>query len=98
MFWPLETIHSTFLFDGPAENLRKTRNRRRLLFCSCLCLAEGGVEAETDIVCGPITVGVAQDGFEQGDGVGESDCTILRIEAVEDAVAEGVEPGIHAAG
>ena len=52
----------------------------------------GGVEAQADVVGGPVAVGVAEDGFEQSDGAGESCCAVVWGEAVEDAIAEGVEP------
>ena len=59
--------------------------RRPLRFC-------GGVETQANVVGGPVAVGVAEDGFEQSDGAGESCCAVVWGEAVEDAIAEGVEP------
>ncbi len=50
------------------------------------------MEAEADVVGDPVAVGVAEDGFEQGDGLGESCGAVGGREVVEDAVAEGVEP------
>ena len=37
----------------------------------------GGVEAETDVVGDPVAVSVAEDGFEQGDGVVERDGAVV---------------------
>jgi hypothetical protein len=58
----------------------------------------GGVEAEADVVGGPVAVGVAEGGFEQSDGVGDCCRAVGWVELVEDAVAEGVEPGLHTVG
>lgn len=56
------------------------------------------MEAEADVVGGPVAVGVAEGGFEEDDGVGERGCSVGWAELVENAVAEGVEPGFHAVG
>src|ERR1700679_1561122 len=58
----------------------------------------GRVEAETDVVGGPVAIGVAEGWFEQSDCFGYCDCAISWVELIEDAVAEGVEPGFHAVG
>ena len=65
--------------------------QRALGFC-------GGVKTQANVVGGPVAVGVAEDGFEQSDGAGESCCAVGGREAVENAVAEGIEPGVHAGG
>ena len=59
------------------------------------------MEAEANVVGGPVSVGVSEDGFEQSNGVGDrGGAGILWmcgwVELIEDAVAEGVEPGFHA--
>jgi hypothetical protein len=56
------------------------------------------VEAEANVVGGPVAIGVAEDGFEQGNGVDECFGAVGWVELVEDAVAKGVEPGFHAVG
>ena len=58
----------------------------------------GGVESEATVVGEPVAFGVAQDGAEEGDGFGDGVGTVLGVEAVQDSVAEGVEPGFHACG
>jgi hypothetical protein len=56
------------------------------------------VEAQADVVGDPVAVGVANHWFEQSYGLAYGLGAIGGIEAVEDAVAEGVEPVFHAAG
>ena len=56
------------------------------------------MEAESDVTCDPIAVHVAKNRFEKRDRVGQDDRAIGRVELVEDAVTEGVEPGLHAVG
>jgi hypothetical protein len=56
------------------------------------------VEAEADVVGDPVAVGVSENGFEERDGVGNGLRSIGWVKAVEDSVAEGVEPGLHAVG
>lgn len=53
------------------------------------------MEAEAYVVCDPVSVGVAEDGFEEGDGIFDGLSTVCRGETVQDAVAEGGEPGGH---
>ena len=57
-----------------------------------------GVEAEANVICGPIAVGVAEDGFEESDCLGERGGAVGWVKTVQDTVAEGVEPGVHASG
>ena len=56
------------------------------------------MEAEADVVGGPVAVGVAENGFEERHCVGECGGSVGWIELVEDTVAKGVEPGFHAVG
>ena len=56
------------------------------------------MKAETDVVGAPVAVSVAENGLEQSDRVCECGGAVRGIELVEDAVAEGVEPGFHAVG
>ena len=56
------------------------------------------MEAEANVICGPIAVGVAEDGFEESDCLGERGGAVGWVETVQDTVAEGVEPGVHAVG
>jgi hypothetical protein len=56
------------------------------------------VEAETDVVGGPVAVGVAERGLEERDGLFDGAGAVGRREEIEDAVAEGVEPGLHTVG
>ena len=57
-----------------------------------------GVETEADVVGGPVAVGVAEDGFEESDCLIDGGGAVGGVEVVEDAVADGVEPGVHAVG
>jgi hypothetical protein len=63
--------------------LRRAR-KFQLLFC--------GVEAKADVIGDPVAVGIAEDGFEEGYGLGEDGGAVCGVELVEDSVAEGVEP------
>jgi hypothetical protein len=56
------------------------------------------VEAEANVVCGPVAVCVAEDGFEQSYCLIECGGAVGWIESVEDTAAEGVEPWGHAIG
>jgi len=56
------------------------------------------MEAQADVVGDPVAVGVAEDRLEKGDGAGEDGGAVGGVEQVEDSVAEGVEPGVHAVG
>ena len=56
------------------------------------------MEAEANVVGDPVAFGVAEDGFEERYGLGEDGGAVGGGELVEDSVAEGVEPGIHAIG
>jgi hypothetical protein len=56
------------------------------------------VEAKSYVVGSPVAVSIAEDGFEEIDGIGEGGCSIDRAEVVKDAITEGVEPGLHASG
>jgi hypothetical protein len=64
----------------------------RVFAVGCMGLAERGVEAEPNVVSGPVSVGITEDGFEQGDGGSECGRAISWVEAVENSIAEGVEP------
>jgi len=54
------------------------------------------VEAEADVVGGPVAVIVTKNWCEQGQRPGEGGGAVCGAELVEDSVAEGVEPGFHA--
>jgi len=54
-----------------------------------------GVKTEADVVGDPVAVGVAENRLEERDGVGDDVGTVVGSEAIEDAVAEGGEPGRH---
>ena len=69
-----------------------------LAYLEAKALGSRGVETQADVVCGPVAVVVAEDGFEEGEGVGDGCGAIGRVELVEDAIAECVEPGFHAIG
>jgi hypothetical protein len=66
------------------------RSLRHRSFCS--------VKTKSYVVGHPIAVGIAQHGLEESNGVGEGGCSIGYVEAVENAIAECVEPGLHTSG
>lgn len=55
------------------------------------------MEAKADIVSDPVAIGIAEDGFEQSCSFGDGFGAVDRGETVENSVAEGVEPVLHAA-
>ena len=56
------------------------------------------MEAQANVVGGPVAVCIAKNRVQEFQGVGESDGAVFWIEFVEDPVSEGVEPGLHAVG
>ena len=73
-------------------------NSKSLRMSACCLTLFGGVEAEADVVGGPVAIGVAEDGFEERYGLGEDCGAVGWGELIEDSVAEGVEPGVHTVG